>query len=255
MANLDKTTSDFPYEQYPEIEPLTTILCNTGDVLLDADADSRAPMKIQVSSFLLSTASKVFRALFSGAFAEAEAVRNAAGTPVEIRVSDAPFDLLLLCQLLHFQGDIDHVRPQRFFDFAVIIDKYDCAKSLHNVIISKFATLELSGIEQAEHFCYLAATWVLDHAKYFRDLSKEIVAHYEHGPVATEDRPLDILPEKVLGKCFVNALSGFANISSLHLYPASLRRSRAYVPFQQVHHQVPHRRFCAQGHGLFQWAH
>jgi hypothetical protein len=253
MANLDDTTSNFPYEQYPEVEPLTTILCDTGDVLLVADADSRPPMRIQVSSILLSTASKVFRALFSGAFAEAKAVRNAAGTPVEIRVSDAPSDLLLLCQLLHFQGDLDHVRPQRFFDLALIIDKYDCAKALRHVIISKFATLELSGIEQAEHVCYLAAAWVLDQPKYFRDLSKEIVTHYEHGPVVTEeDSPLDVLPDKVIGKCSVNPLSNFANNSSLNLCSASLRRSRAYVPPQQVHHEVPHRRFRAQGHGLFQ---
>jgi hypothetical protein len=84
-------------------------------------------------------------------------------------------------------------------------------------------------------------------------LSKEIVTHYEHGPVVTEeDSPLDVLPDKVIGKCSVNPLSNFANNSSLNLCSASLRRSRAYVPPQQVHHEVPHRRFRAQGHGVFQ---
>ena len=118
MADLDETTSDFPYGQYPEVEPLTIVLSDSGDVLLAADNDSRPPLRIQVSSVLLSTASKVFRALFSGAFAEDEAVRNAAGAPVEIRVSDDPSDFLLLCQLLHFQGDLDRVRHQRFLDLA-----------------------------------------------------------------------------------------------------------------------------------------
>lgn len=125
-------------------------------------------MRVQVSSVLLSTASKVFRALSNGAFAEGKAVRNAAGTPVEIRVSDAPSDLLLLYQLLHFQGDLGRIRYQRFFDLAPITDKYECAKALRYVIVSKFATLELSGIEQAEHACYLAAAWILDKRKYFK---------------------------------------------------------------------------------------
>lgn len=209
MTDLDDSTRDFPYGQYPEVEPLTTVLCDAGDVLLVADDDSRPPQRIQVSSVLLSTASKVFRALFNSAFAEGEALRNAAESGVEIHVSDAPSDLLLLCQLLHFQGDLDDIRHERFLDLALIIDKYDCAKALRHVIISKFATLELTGIEQAEHVSYLAAAWVLDQPKYFRDLSKEIVTHYEHGPVETEGSRLDLLPDKVSSKCFVNPLSSF----------------------------------------------
>jgi hypothetical protein len=252
MADLDDATSNFPYGKYPEVEPLTTILCNTGDVLLIADDDSRPPLRMQVSSVLLSTASKVFRALFNGAFAEGEAVRNAAGIPVEIRVSDAPCDLLLLCQLLHFQGDLDKVRHQRFLDLALIIDKYDCAQALRHAIISKFATLELGGLEQAEHVCYLAAAWVLNQPKYFRDLSREIVTHYEQGPVGTEDSNLDVLPDKVPSKSFVNPLSSFVNMFSLHICSASLRKSRAYVSSQQVHHQISHCRLRAQCHGLFQ---
>jgi len=198
MADLNDTTSDFPYTQYPEVEPLTAIVCDIGDVLLVADDGSHPPLRIQASSVLLSTASKVFRALFRGSFAEGEALCNAAELPAEIRISDAPDDILLLCQLLHFRGDLENVRHQRFLDLALIIDEYDCAQALLHVIISKFATLDLCGDDQVEHVCYLAAAWILDQPKFFRGLSKEIVTHYEHGPLELDDSRLDVLPDKVL---------------------------------------------------------
>jgi hypothetical protein len=198
MADINGAMNAFPYAQYPEVEPLTKVVCDIGDVLLVADDGSHPPLRIQASSVLLSTASKVFRALFRGSFAESEAIRNAAGNPVEIRVSDAPAEMLLLCQLLHLQGDLETVRHQRFLDLALIIDKYDCAQALRHVIISKFATLDLCGDDQVEHVCYLAAAWILDQPKFFRGLSKEIVTHYENSPLELDDSRLDVLPEKVL---------------------------------------------------------
>ena len=230
MANTYDAASDFPYGQYPEIEPLTKTLCDTGDVLLIADNGSHPALRIRVSSVLLFTASKVFRALLCGSFAEGEAIRTTAGRPVEIRVSDSPSDLLLLCQLLHFQGDLDKVRHARFLDHALIIDKYDCAQALRHVTTSKFSTLNLSGVDIEEHVCYLAAAWILDQPKFFRDLSKDIVTYYEHGPDAVEDGRLDILPEKVHSRFMMHLfVQTPLTMCSFHPCPASLRRSRAHV--------------------------
>lgn len=241
MADLTYATSAFPYEQYPEVEPLTKVLCDTGDVLLVADDCSHPPLRIQVSSFLLSTASKVFRALFRGTFAEGRAVLDAAGSSIEILVRDDPSDLLLLCQLLHFQGDLTNVRHERFLGLALIIDKYDCATALQHTITSKFAMLELSGVYQEEHVYYLTAAWVLDQPKFFRDLSKEIVMRYEHSPTGLTDSRLDVLPDKVLSKFVAYPISS-ASLTpkplSFDSCPASLRRSGPYVSPQQIHYQV-----------------
>lgn len=112
MADLNDATNDFPYMQYPEVESLTKVVCDIGDVLLVADDGSHPPLSIQSSSILLSTASKVFRTLFRGSFAEGETMRNATDSLAEIRVSDAPVNVLLLCQLLHFQGDLVKVKHE-----------------------------------------------------------------------------------------------------------------------------------------------
>jgi hypothetical protein len=102
MADLNFAMNDFPYTQYPEVEALTKVVCDIGDVLLVADNGSDPPLRVQASSVLLSIASKVFRTLYRGSSAEGEAMRNATRSLTEIRVSDSPADLLLLCQLLHF---------------------------------------------------------------------------------------------------------------------------------------------------------
>ena len=242
MADLTYASSAFPYGQYPEIEPLTKVLCDAGDVLLVADDCSHSPLRIQVSSFLLSAASKVFRVLFRGTFAEGKAVRDAAGSSVEILVRDDPSDLLLLCQPLHFQGDLTKVRHERFLGLALIVDKYDCDKALQHAITSKFAMLELSGVYQEEHVYYLTAAWVLDQPRFFRDLSKELVMRYEQSPTGLNDSRLDILPAKVLSE-FVTYSTSSASLTSkpfsFDSCPASLRRPGPYVSPQQIHCQIP----------------
>ena len=75
-------------------------------------------------------------------------MRNAADPHTESRVSDAPADLLLLCQLLHFQGDLERVRHQHFLDLAVIVDKYDCAQALRYTTTSEFAALRLKTLDR-----------------------------------------------------------------------------------------------------------
>lgn len=179
-------------------------------------------------------------------------MRNAAESPAEIRVSDSPADLLLLCQLLHFQGDLENVTHQRFLDLAVIVDKYDCAKALRYATTSKFAALRPDDLGQTVKISYLAAAWILDQPEAFRRLSKSIVTCHEYGPAALEDRYLDILPAECLSKSASTSSSlGFANDHSLDPCPASLRGSGAHVSPQQVHYQIPRCRFRAQRHGLF----
>lgn len=161
---------------------------------------------------MLSVASKVFKALFSGSFAEAEAIRNSPYAAIEIRINDHPSDALLLCQLLHFHGNLDKLDYERFLGLAVVIDKYDCIEALRHVVYAKFAALKLSNINQSEHLYYATAAWILDQPKFFRQLTKDMVLYYVSGPFTKgNDDRLDVLPSEVLGMSNHMSLLNSAN--------------------------------------------
>lgn len=91
----------------------THVVCDSGDILLIADDGFYPPPKIKVSSVLLSIDSKVFEALLSGGSSESQAIRDASGTSVKVRTSDAASDLLLLGQPLHFKSNLYSVNHQQ----------------------------------------------------------------------------------------------------------------------------------------------
>lgn len=211
MAHIRNRGEDFWGAQITEVfddlaqsemshEAPTQVVYETGDVVLVADDGIHSAQKMKVSTVVLSVASKVFKALFSGGFAEAETIRNSVHDAVEIRISDHPSDALLLCQLLHFQGNLEKLSYERFLGLAVVIDKYDCVEALRHVVYGKFAALKLDNVDQREHLYYTTAAWILDQPKFFRQFTKDMVLYYDSGPTKGDDSDLDILPLEVLGK-------------------------------------------------------
>lgn len=211
MAHIRNRGEDFWGAQITEVfddlaqsemshETPTQVVYELGDVVLVADDGIHPAQKMKVSTVVLSVASKVFKALFSGGFAEAEAIRNSVHDAVEIRISDHPSDALLLCQLLHFQGNLEKLSYERFLGLAVVIDKYDCVEALRHVVYAKFAALNLDNFDQREHLYYATAAWVLDQPRFFRELTKDLVIHYTSGPYEMTESSLDIFPPEVLGK-------------------------------------------------------
>lgn len=186
----------------------TETVCESGDVIFPAGDGAQPALKIKVSSSLLSHASKVFEKMFSGGSAEAKALCNAGNIPTEMRIVDPPADLLLLCQLLHFQGDIQSTTHQSFLGLAVITQKYDFVKPLRNATTSKFAMLDVKYLGQIENLHYTAAACLLDDPKFFRLLTRYMVINYERGLPDPSDKHLDLLPVGMLCK---------------HTYPSPIR--------------------------------
>lgn len=211
MAQIRSREGDFRGAQITEVfddmalsdlshETPTRVVYELGDVILVADDGIHPALKMKVSTVVLSVASKVFKTLFSGSFEEAKAIRNSPHAAVEIRISDHPSDALLLCQLLHYQGNVEWLSHERFLGLAVIIDKYDCVEALRHVVHGKFAALTLRSVNQREHLYYAAAAWILDQPKQFRQVTKEMVMYYHSGPTKGNDSSLDVLPPEMLGK-------------------------------------------------------
>ena len=198
-AQVTDIYDDFALSTTPFGSP-TRVVCDTGDVVLVADDGTHPALKIKVSTVILSVASKVFKTLFRSGFAEAQAIRNSPHALVEIHIGDPPCDALLLCQILHYQGNLENLNHQEFLSLAVIINKYDCIEALRHVAYARFSALQLCNYDLEEHLYYAAAAWILDQPKFFRQLTKDLVIYYEDSPTQNNDSHLYVLPSEVLGK-------------------------------------------------------
>jgi len=89
-------------------------------------------IKLQVSSKILSTASPVFRSMFSPRFREGAAL--ASGTAlIEIEFPDEPPQALeAVFNVLHFRHDCvsANVSYDTLYEIALVVDKYDLARAL-----------------------------------------------------------------------------------------------------------------------------
>ncbi|PWW77323.1 hypothetical protein C7212DRAFT_185705, partial [Tuber magnatum] len=100
-----------------------------GDVLAILPTTSA---KLRISSKVLSTASPVFRSMFSPRFREGAALASATGlTEIEFP-DDSPQALETIFNVLHFRHDcvgegFDH---DALYKIALVVDKYDLAKAL-----------------------------------------------------------------------------------------------------------------------------
>lgn len=105
-----------------------------GDVILICGEDE---VSLRVSSIILSLASPVFKAMLQGNFAEGRAQRSSI-TPQRIKLrEDSPEGMIVFCTLLHRHTiaetclDSDDVSGvgDSLLQFALIVDKYNCATS------------------------------------------------------------------------------------------------------------------------------
>ena len=100
-----------------------------GDVLAILPTTA---LKLQVSSKILSTASPVFRSMFSPRFREGAAL--ASGTAlIEIEFPDEPPQALeAVFNVLHFRHDCvsANVSFDALYEIALVVDKYDLARAL-----------------------------------------------------------------------------------------------------------------------------
>jgi hypothetical protein len=188
-------------------EPRSETVCDFGDIILVVDDDFHPAVKIKVSSCILATARKVFKALFSNRFAEGKAVRAEHQTPCEILIKDTPNDLLLLCKLLHWQGDSRPSSHRQLRGFALTVDKYDCVEAMRHVSWSLFNPISLDDLSEHELYDLVTAAYFLDQPEAFRKLTHKIVFAYGNTLSDTYDRYTDLLPSNFTGEsCRPNLL-------------------------------------------------
>lgn len=190
--DADELPAFFHLFEYP-----TETLCEYGDAILIADDGLRC-IKIHISTCILASASRVFKALFSRRFAEGQALSSQRQTPAEIQMHDTPAALLGLCKLLHFQGDIGDLTSGQLLDLAIVIDKYDCVDALRYAMDS-ILTKPCDWLSVVSLLRYAAAAYLLDQPKHFRHFTKKLILGEAAIEMPTDPR-LDVLPASLIRK-------------------------------------------------------
>jgi hypothetical protein len=186
-------------------ESRSETVCDFGDVILNFDDGFHPAVKIQVSSCILATASKVFKALFSNRFAEGHAMRTEHQSPSEILIKDTPKDLLLLCKLLHWQGDSRPSSHRQLRGFALTVGKYDCVEAMRHISWSLFNPISLDDLSEHELYDLVTAAYFLDQPEAFQKLTHQVVFAYGNTLSDTYDRYTELLPSNLICKSQTNS--------------------------------------------------
>lgn len=136
------------------------IIAPEGDLVLIV---GEAQVKLLVASAILSSASKVFKALLGPRFKEGQ-THGSTGQPKAITFPEDNTQAMLdMVRVLHNQVDDSFIAPSgdRVLDLAVVIDKYDCAKSV-----------------KLQSYALLMGAPLVDPASSFTDCAKAALAAY-----------------------------------------------------------------------------
>jgi hypothetical protein len=109
----------------------TTVIHKRGDVILKPRPHEGTAAVFLVSSVILSLASPVFEAMFSGNFAEGQAL--SVNSPREVPLPDDDLQsMLLICNITHMQTPAlpKKLSIDDFANFATTCDKYQCIEAV-----------------------------------------------------------------------------------------------------------------------------
>ena len=178
-----------------------------GDLVIRAGDEGEAVL-IRVHSALLKMASPVFRAMLGPNFVEGS-TQYSADHPLWLK-EDHPEAMLDLCALLHHQYP-DALPLSRYPNLIIIADKYQCNGMLKPWFVSAFTqyftspvteevpALDKIGLNLESAMCLAYAA---GDAQLFWRVSRKVVVQSRPKKVgqAIEQRCLDLVPEKMLGK-------------------------------------------------------
>lgn len=118
-------------EGIAQIMATDTVIAKRGDVIIKLGKEGQATTNARVSSTVLSLASPVFEARFSGRFAEGQALSIDAPREVPLPEDDLQ-SMLLICKITHLRtaGLPDKISVDDFASFAGVCDKYQCIETV-----------------------------------------------------------------------------------------------------------------------------
>lgn len=153
-----------------------------------------------VSSKVLMLASPVFRAMFDGAFGEAQFLssnqKKKLVTAVELP-EDNDEAMLLLCSLLHFKGDEGPLAVELLLELAVLVDKYHCASALRYMTPTLLAPFWMRTPIEASR-SLVAICYLLRYPAGFARVTRSLIMSESVSYVCLED--LFLIPDEAVGK-------------------------------------------------------
>ncbi|KAH8892686.1 hypothetical protein GQ53DRAFT_862305 [Thozetella sp. PMI_491] len=160
------------------IEPKRVVIDGAGDLILEVGTKPQS--RLQVSSKVLSTASRVFRAMFNPSFKEGQALSQT--NPAEIPLpEDDPAAMETLLKILHLQNTalptVNILSADGFRDFAVVCDKYDCNDAVSfvaNSWLQEFVS-NPGPYNEDSNLVLLGATSFLNNAPGFQDITRNLI--------------------------------------------------------------------------------
>lgn len=144
-----------------------------GDVLLEVGEGEK--LTLRVSSKILTTVSPVFRAMFSGGFAESQNLSSTSPRVVPLPEDDKDA-MRLLSLILHFRYDEvpTELDCQSFVRLATVCDKYDCVLAVKPWALVWVNDLLPKAAEPGyEALLYIA--YALNLPKLFNSVTKSII--------------------------------------------------------------------------------
>ena len=155
-----------------------TVLDSSGDLILLV---GEGALRIQVSSHVLSLASKVFKAMFKPHSQEGNRLKVAQGSSVCISLpEDDPEVTSLACQVLHHQVDHTAEPPSLVLlsKLATFCDKYDCICSIRPSVRLWIQRHQIEApLSRRENI--LTLSYMFDDAELFSAVTAELVLKYE----------------------------------------------------------------------------
>lgn len=161
--------------------------------------------RARVSSVIMSSASKVFRALFSEKFKEGLELRSSSTLDLPLRDDDM-WATTALCKILHLRNRAlpSKPSPSQLLSLAMVADKYDCIEAVEPTIrmwLGARSSLR-SFIQPSTDV--LATAFIIKDSIFFRMEAKNLVLE----SIEKIDEPSDphtSLPSSMIGELLPNS--------------------------------------------------